>query len=99
MRATAWAITIPRTTSGKGPADSTGAQPQISGRALAVSSTGSVQFAPWPKNLLCVVCESLAFFAVKVLLYRKASQRTAAKNAKPNHAQSETEPLLQFASV
>ena len=26
---------------------------------------GSVQFAPWPKNLLCVVCESLAFFAVK----------------------------------
>src|SRR5207248_9911505 len=86
-------------TPGKDPADSSRAQPQTNGRAPVCPTPVVVQFAPWPTNLLCVVCESLAFFAVKVLLYRKASQRTAAKNAKPNHAQRETEPLLQFASV
>src|SRR5439155_15703830 len=76
-----WSITP-----GKDPADSSRAQPQTKGRAPVCPTPVVVQFAPWPKDLLCVLCESLAFFAVKVLLYRKASQRTAAKNAKPNHA-------------
>jgi len=30
-----------------------------------------MQFALWPKDLLCVLCESLAFFAVKFFFTAK----------------------------
>ena len=45
---------------------------------------GSVQFAPWPKNLLCVVCESLAFFAVKFFFTAKLAKNCRQeRKAKP----------------
>src|SRR5438445_9764993 len=50
------------------------------------------QFAPWSKDLLCVLCESLASSRLSSPL-SQSSQRTAAKNAKPNHAPIETQPL------
>src|SRR5213593_5240991 len=51
------------------------------------------QFAPWSKDLLCVLCESLAFFAVKFFFTAKLATNCR-QERKANHAPSETEPLL-----
>src|SRR5438445_11794139 len=50
------------------------------------------QFAPWSKDLLCVLCESLAFFAVKFFFTAKLAKNVA-KNAKPNPRTIALRPL------
>jgi len=41
-------------------------------------------FAPWPKDLLCVLCESLAFFAVKFFFTAKLAKNCRQeRKAKP----------------
>jgi len=42
------------------------------------------QFAPWSKDLLCVLCESLAFFAVKFFFTAKLAKNCRQeRKAKP----------------
>ena len=50
------------------------------------------QLVPWPKDLLCVLCDPLAFVAVKFFLTAKLA-KNCRQDAKPNHAPRETEPL------
>src|SRR5207249_7643733 len=46
---------------------------------------GRAQFAPWPKDLLCVLCESLALFAVKFFLTAKLAKNCRQeRKAKPH---------------
>jgi len=43
------------------------------------------QFAPWSKDLLCVLCESLAFFAVKFFFTAKLAKNCRQeRKAKPH---------------
>src|SRR6266568_1679352 len=51
-------------------------------------------FPPWPNELLCVLCESVACSRLSSSL-PQSSQRTSPRTQSQTHVPSETEPLLE----